>query len=328
MRRTARWAILLAICAVAPLAADTGVSPVVMTVNDQPVYLWELGLLVPQIQMEIIKRGMKPTREEISKVAMQKMLDTRLLAQEARRRNLAPDKTRIDETLAQIEEQAGGPEELEAALAKLGATDAQLRAHTVETELVRLFVETEIEPRVTVTAAEVSTYYDENPEQFERPDMVRARHILVRITPNSTPDEKKAARARATSAHKRVLAGEDFATVASEVSEGREAANGGDMGFFARDSMMPELTDVAFSLDVGEISDIIETRFGFHILKVEEKRPASKTTFSEAKGPVRQLIKENKTKRRVDELLLELRKNAAVVLNTPQTGASAAVDGG
>jgi peptidyl-prolyl cis-trans isomerase C len=290
-----------------------------MTVNEQPVYSWEVALTVPQIQMEMLNRGVKPNREEIFKVATQKMVDSRLLAQEAQRRNLAPDEAVIDEALAQIEEQAGGPEGLKAALERLGATREQLYANAVETELVRLFVKTEIEPKVSVTAAEVSAYYDENPEQFERPDMVRARHILARITPNATEDEKKNARTRANSAHTRVLAGEDFAAVASEVSEGREASQGGDMGFFARDSMMPELTNVAFSLELGQISDIIETRFGFHILKLEEKRPAAKMTFSEAKGPVRRLIEENKAGRMVDELLIELREKATVVMIIPPT---------
>jgi peptidyl-prolyl cis-trans isomerase C len=319
MRRTFTWAVLLTVCAAMPLAAQKGTSPVVMTVNDQPVYSWEVALLVPQIQMEMLNRGVQPTREEIVKVATQKMVDTRLLAQEARRKNLAPDKAVIDEALAQVEEQAGGPEGLEAALTRLGATREQLRANAVDTELVKILVEKEIEPQVTVTAAEVSTFYDENPERFERPDMVRARHILARITPNATADDKKKARARAQAAHKRVLAGEDFATVASEASEGREASNGGDMGYISRDSMMPELTNVAFSLEVDQISDIIETRFGFHILKVEDKRPASKMTFSEAKGPVRQLIEENKAGRLVDELLLELRANATVELTMPPT---------
>lgn len=328
MRTTVTWATLLIVCAAAPLAAQAGLSPVVMTVNDQPVYSWELALLVPQIRIEMLNRGMQPTREEILKVATQKMVDTRLLAQEARRRNLVPDKARVDEAMVQIEEQAGGPEGLEAALAKIGATHEQLRASAVETELVRVFVTTQIEPQVTVTPAEVSAYYDANPDQFERPDMVRARHILARIAPNAPPEEKQEAQSRAKSARRRVLAGEDFAAVAREVSEGREASNGGDMGFFARDSMMPELTSVAFALEVGQVSEIIETRFGFHILKLEEKRPASKMTFAEAKGPVRQLIEEDKAGRMVDELLVELRNDAKVVLAVPPGTDSAAVEGG
>jgi peptidyl-prolyl cis-trans isomerase C len=305
-----------------------GTSPIVMTVNDQPVYSWEMALLVPEIQIEMLNRGAKPTREEIFRVATQKMVDARLLAQEARRRDLAPEKASVDEALARIEEQAGGPEGLDAALTKLGATLEQLRANAVETELVRLFVETQIEPQVTVTAAEVSAFYDENPQQFERPDMVRARHIIVRINPNMTADEKNRSRNRAKAAHRRVLAGEDFATVASEVSEGPNASKGGDLGFFAHDSMMPDLTNVAFSLEVNQVSDVIETRFGFHILKLEEKRPASKMTFSEAKAPVRRLITENKVGLMVEQLLVELRKNAAVVMAVPPENASATVDGG
>jgi peptidyl-prolyl cis-trans isomerase C len=259
---------------------------------------------------------------------MQRVIDSRLLAQEALRRNLEPDSARVDDALAQIEEQAGGPEGLEAALGNLGATHEQLRANVAESDLVQVFLKTQISPQVSVTAEEAKAYYDQNPEKFERPDMIRARHILARVTPDSTAEEKDQAQAKADAAHRRVVAGEDFATVAGEVSEGREAANGGDMGFFARDSMMPELTNVAFALGVGQISNVVETRFGFHILKVEEKRAASTMTFAEAKGPIQQFLQETHINLRVDKLLSELKETAKIEMMAPPGGASTDAEGG
>jgi parvulin-like peptidyl-prolyl isomerase len=85
------------------------------------------------------------------------------------------------------------------------------------------------------------------------------------------------------------------------------------MGFIARDSVMPALTDVAFALEVGQISDVIETQFGFHFLKVEEKRAASKMPYEEAKDPVKKLLKENGTSEKVSELLAQLRESATIV---------------
>jgi parvulin-like peptidyl-prolyl isomerase len=179
-----------------------------------------------------------------------------------------------------------------------------------------------------VTAEEIVAFYNANPDTFDRPDMVRARHILFRLTPNSTTAYKKVARTRATAARQRVVAGEDFAIVAGEVSEGREASNGGDMGFFAQDAMMPELTNVAFALEIGQISDIIETRFGFHILKVEGKRAASKMPFEEAKEPVRLLLIENKNGEKLAELLVELNETATIVRITQPGAAPANPNGG
>jgi len=315
MRKTVLWAVLLTISIALPLGAQAKNSPVILTVNDQPVYSWEVGLTIPQVQSELAGQGAPPKREDVISIAVRRIVEARLLAQEARRRNLKPDSGRVEASLAQIEEQAGGRVGLDTALGRLGATYDQLRANVSETDLVRVFMTTQIEPLVSVTAEDVAAFYDANPEMFARPDMVRARHILVRLTPTSTTADKKEARTRATAAHQRVVAGEDFAMVAGEVSEGREASNGGDMGFFAQDSMMPELTNVAFALEVGQISDIIETRFGFHILKVEEKRAASKMPYDEAKEPVKQLLIENRSGEIMSELLVELTEAATIVQN-------------
>jgi len=317
MRKVCLWAVLLAVSIAMPLVAQVGTSPVIMTVNDQPVYSWEVGLGIPQVRSELAARGAPPKREDVINVAVRRIIDSRLLGQEARRRNLKPDSGRVEASLAQIEEQAGGREGLNTALGRLGATYDQLRASVSETDLVRVFMTTQIEPLVSVTAEDVAAFYGANPEMFERPDMVRARHILVRLTPTSTTADKKEARTRANAAHQRVVAGEDFAVVAREVSEGREASQGGDMGFIAQDSMMPELTNVAFSLEVDQISDIIETRFGFHILKLEEKRAASKMSYEEAKEPVRQLLIENLSGEKMAELLVELHESATIVKNAP-----------
>jgi len=166
-------------------------------------------------------------------------------------------------------------------------------------------------------------FYNANPEMFARPDMVRARHILARLMPNSTPEQKESVRARAAAAHQRVVAGEDFAVVAREVSDGPNAADGGDTGFFAQDSMVPALADAAFALQVGEISDIIETQFGFHILKLMEKRPASKMSFEEARAPVKQLLIENGSGQKLSELLVKLNESATIVQSEPPEGTPA-----
>jgi peptidyl-prolyl cis-trans isomerase C len=328
MKRFRIWAVLLVISFAVPLAAQEKKGAVILTVNDQPVYSWEIALLIPQVQSELAGRGTQPKREDVINLAVRRVINSRLLAQEARRRNLKPDSARVDATLAQLTAQAGGRDEFDASLDRLGATYEQLRANFSEKDLVQVFLTTQIEPQVVVTAEEVAAYYDANPEEFDRPDMVRARHILIRLTPNPTAEEKKEARARAVAARQRVLDGEDFAVVATEVSEGREASNGGDMGFFARDSMMPALTDVAFALEIGQISNIIETQFGFHILKVEEKRPASRMTFEEAKEPVRQFLIENRSREKLTSVLAELSETATIVKNAPPGAASANPNGG
>ena len=328
MKKVHLWAVLLAVSIALPLGAQVQQIVVIMTVNDQPVYSWEVGLMIPQVQQELKGQGNQPTRDEIIGTSLQRIVDSRLLAQEARRRGIEPDGARVELEMAQIEEQAGGRAGLESFLARLGGTYDQLLESVSETVLVEKFVATQIEPQVSVTAENVEAFYNANPEMFLRPDMVRARHILIRLMPTSTTQDKKSARTRAQAAHQRVVDGEDFALVAGEVSEGREASRGGDMGFFAQDAMMPELTNVAFALEIGQVSDIIETQFGFHILKLVERRPASKMSFSEAKGPVEQLLKDNQAAEKLSVLLSELKVGADVVMKGAPEAAPANPDEG
>jgi peptidyl-prolyl cis-trans isomerase C len=323
MRTQAVWAVVVVVCVAIPVAAQTGTSPVIMTINDQPVYSWEVGLQVPRIRMDLVSRGVQPKTEDVINAAIRRVVESRLLAQEARRRELEPDSARVDQALVEIEKQAGGREGLDAVLGRLGATYEQLRANAAESDLVQVFVTTQIDPQVTVTPQEVSAFYDQNPEVFERPEMVRAQHILIRISRQSDQAEKDSAKARAVAARERVIAGEDFAVVAQEVSEGREASNGGDMGFFARDSMVPAIADTAFALDIGEISEVVSSQFGFHVLKLLERRAASKMTLAEAKDPAEKLLRENKGGELISKLLTELRQSATVVQQTPPAATQA-----
>ena len=323
MNKILLWAVLIAVSIALPLSAQVKPGAVVMTVNDQPVYSWEIGILIPQIQQEMSGQGQQPDRDEVINGAVQRIVGSRLLGQEARRRKVEIDDARVDAALAQIEERAGGREGLENALVGMGATYDLLRASVEETELVKTFVTTRLEPQVSVSESDVLAFYNANPEMFARPDMVRASHILIRLLPNSTTADKKEARNRATAAHQRVVAGEDFAVVAREVSDGSNAADGGDMGFFAQDSMVPALADAAFALQVGAISDVIETQFGFHILKLMEKRPASKMSFEEARAPVKQLLIENGSGQKLSELLVKLNESATIVQSEPPEGTPA-----
>lgn len=291
-----------------------------MTINDQPVYFWEMRLVLPQVQMELASRGVEQTRDLVLRLAAKKVVEAKLLAQEARRRNLNPSREMVDAAIQDIEQSAGGREGLNATLQELGATYDDFRANVWETEAVKLLVAKDIEPKVTVTRQEISAFYDENPNVFMQPDMVRARHILIRVTPNEPEAAKKAARSRIEKAHRRVVGGDDFAAVATEVSDGPNAANGGDLGFFAQDSMVPVLANAAFALDVGEISDIIESQFGFHIVQILDKKSAGKLTYAEARGPAEELLKENKMGEMVTLLIQELTASATIIQTTQTAG--------
>jgi peptidyl-prolyl cis-trans isomerase C len=324
------WAagLLLISSIAAPVAAQPDPDTVVLTINDKPVHFWEVGIAIPQVQTEMVGRGMQPQREQVIQTAMKRVVDIRLLAQEAEKEGFKPNSSRVDATMAQLESQSGGREQLLQALQQIGVTYDQLRSNIAQADLVQEFIAKTIDPQVTVTADEVAAFYNENPQMFEQPEMVRARHILFRFPQNATQGAKDAGKINALAAHNRVVSGEDFAKVAMEVSEGPKAPEGGDLGFFARDQMVPVMTDAAFALAIGEISEILESQFGYHILKVEDKRAASVMPFAEAKDPLEKMLRENKAGEKVASLLQELNQTATIVEVPPPAGLAGESGGG
>ena len=135
-----------------------------------------------------------------------------------------------------------------------------------------LFPPEEFAARVTPTDESIQIYYDAHLDEYRRPEEVRAQHILFQLASGATEEQRSTVHQRATDVLIRARAGEDFAVLADTHSEGSAAGEGGDLGFFSRGVLEPALEEAAFELNPGEISDLVETSLGLHIVRVEEKR--------------------------------------------------------
>ena len=145
------------------------------------------------------------------------------------------------------------------------------------------------EDKIEISDEEIEEYYNEYAEEFWEPEKVRARHILVRVDVGAKPEDKEQARKKAEGILAKVKAGEDFAELAKEFSEDKGSAKeGGDLGFFPRGQMVKPFEVAAFSLEPGAVSELVETNFGFHIIKVEEKSREGTKPLEEVKDGIRQ----------------------------------------
>jgi peptidyl-prolyl cis-trans isomerase C len=302
----------------APAPADP--QSVMLTVNGEPIYLWQVNLMVPQVAATMQQQGIQANQQQMMQAAMQQSVQAMLLAQEATRLGLKPNGERVTETMQSIESQSGGPEGLAANLARVGVTREQLLATIEEADLVQELVETQIAPGIEVTDAEIEAYYADNPDAFTTPEQVRARHILFTVEQDAPEDEVAAARVKADAARERAIAGEDFASLATELSEGPSAPRGGDLGLFDRSRMVEPFASAAFDLEPGEISPVVRTRFGFHVIKCEENVPASTASLDEVRDQLRQFLSNQQLGAQVDALVVQLGEKADIQQpGVPQT---------
>jgi parvulin-like peptidyl-prolyl isomerase len=154
-----------------------------------------------------------------------------------------------------------------------------------------------------VAPEEVRQYYERNKEKYDHPAQVRASQIL-------TYDE-----ATARKALQEIQAGAEFAHVAHKYSESHDAQHGGDLGFFEQGVMPPEFDEVIFSLNMGEVSEVIKTPYGYQIFKLTGQRDAHRTSFEEAKDQIATLLQQQKRMVAADLWLAELRENATILLH-------------
>jgi peptidyl-prolyl cis-trans isomerase D len=160
--------------------------------------------------------------------------------------------------------------------------------------------------KVNVAEKEISDFYELNPERFKEPEQVRARHILIRVSPDAAESEDAKAKEEALAILKEARDGKDFADLAKKHSQGPTASKGGDLGYFTRGQMLKPFEELAFSLKKGEIGGPVRTRFGWHIIKVEDRKEAVLRTLPEVRDQIETSIKKDVAREMADERMLTL----------------------
>ncbi|MCU0303895.1 MAG: peptidylprolyl isomerase [Thermoanaerobaculales bacterium] len=304
--------VLLVAIAAASVALADRMEEIAVLVNGEPVYTWELKLLVPQIETEMKAQGLETRGTDLVRTTLGRAVDSELLAQAAQKRGFTVNEQRVNDKMRRLADGAGGPAALEAELIRSGVTYEQLRSSVVEADLVQTFVETVVAPTIVISDDEVAAFYEANQEMFRGPDRIHARHILFLVAPDASAEQREAAQRRAEAARQRALAGEDFAALAVELSEGPDAERGGDLGFTARGQMVEEFDDAVWQLEPGAISDVVSSRRGYHVIRVEEIRAGAVVPLDEAREPVTDLLRQQRLAEALRTLLGELRAEAEI----------------
>ena len=197
-------------------------------------------------------------------------------------------------------------------LAKMGLTEIMLHEQIQEGLTIKALLEKYVLKGITVPDEQVHSYYTNNPNLFKSPEQVKASHILIKVPANADQAEKEKALITIQGLKSRVAKGENFATLAQDYSDCPSRAKGGDLGFFARKQMVSPFSKAAFDLAPGETSDVVETRFGYHLIRVTERMEVQTLAFSDVKKQIAGRLQREKEEQRIGAYVSKLKKKADI----------------
>ena len=233
---------------------------------------------------------MPDTRDEVFRGVLDDLIAFRLLSGELKNRKLEVGKAELDAALGELRGRFPTEKAYREALAEQKMTPDELRERTRTTLLINQLLEAEVGKDLSVKPGEVATFYEQNPGRFAQPEAVRLSHVLIGVPQGAPESVRAAARERAADVAKRAKAGADFARLARTHSNDASREQGGDLGFVPRGQGQPSFEQAAFALAPGEVSDPVETTYGFHVIKAGEKRPAQTVPFGQAAAQVEQYL--------------------------------------
>ncbi len=254
-----------------------------------------------------------------------------ILFQMATPEEKAETQKKVDDAIT--EARTNSPETFEAQVRASGMTLEQMRKRAVEQQVCRRVLVRETTNGITVPDLEVKKFYDDNPSDFEMPLRVHVAHILISTLDPITqsplpPDKKKEKEKLAGDLKSRAEKGEDFAKLVKQYSDDPGSKEkGGEYTFAKNHQMVPEFESAAFSLKTNQISDLVETRYGYHIIKLIDTLPAAKEPFSEASPRIHDFLVGQQANKGLDAYIEKLKANADVKILT-QNGADAGSDKG
>lgn len=234
--------------------------------------------------------------ELVGKNTVDELIRVELVKEEAKKLSVSVDQKEVEKEFEEIKKSYPSPEQFEQQVKEAGVTEETIKKN-IESGL--LFKKL-IEKKYPLTEAKLKEHFEQNKSTYDVQEQVRASHILVKD------------KAEAVAIKKQLDQGTDFAKLAKEKSVDGSAQQGGDLGFFGRGQMVPPFEQAAFSLPIGKVSDPVESEFGFHLIKVLEKKPAKNAVFEEEKENVKKQLLEQQVSEKAEPYLEELKKKAKI----------------
>ena len=243
---------------------------------------------------------------------LQELIVTELLYQESKKAELGNLDAEAEQQFENVKKGFSSEDELEKILKDRGMTEKDLREDIKKRVCIEAFLSKNVYSKITVTEEEKRQEYEKNKDKLDVPDQVKASHILITVAADASDKDKEEAKKRANELRKTARSGEDFAELAKEHSECPSAARGGDLGYFKKGDMVEPFEKAVFSLKEGEISEVVETQFGYHIIKLVEKQSAHTLSYDEVEDNMERFLLNQRSMEETNKFVNSLKDKAEI----------------
>lgn len=298
-----------------PLTQDP--AAVVVRVNGEDITRGEIlemmNIAMQQLQGRVNPQQLPQIQGQMYEQIKNDLITKKLIDAAVAEADVTVDAAEVDEAISSLQGRIPPGQTLEAALAAQGTTMEELKENITNDLKTRKFLETKTEGIAEATAEEAQEFYDSNPQNFEKQESVAASHILIK-TDTATNDVQKAElKAELEQIRSDIIAGKiSFEDAASTHSGCPSKAQGGSLGTFGKGQMVPEFEVAAFTQEIDEVGDIVETQFGYHIIKVTERSEPGTVPFEEAEEQIITFLSGQKKQQAVQEYIKSLRDSATI----------------
>lgn len=314
------FAVILAVLLISAPAAAGVADRIVAVVNGEVITLSELHRAFAPYAAHIEANYKGPDKEAFLKQGeaafLQRMIDQILIEQEAKKPGVGIAAVKDEEVMGMVKDMlAKNRLTMQDYLKKLAEEGKTLESakQEIRGQMLRMrLLRREVQSRILVTDEEIGEYYDKHREDYEGREAVHIRQIFLPVPEGADSGARDRVRAEANQLRERILKGERFEVMAARYSRGPAAAEGGDIGFVERGIMMPEVEKTAFSLPVGEVSEVLETEAGFLLLVVVDKKGAGLKPLPVVRDEIKAKIEDEKVNKKYDEWMAELRKKSFI----------------
>ena len=305
---------VIAIFCSMPCHAKTVSQPPV-SVNGVPITGQDIQQEAAIIAANAQERNLKWTEKQIMDFRdeiVHTLIDRELLYQKAQQRNIKIRSPWVERALQELKMEIGGAAAYDTYLKKTGLDEEHLRERIRKGLIVKRLLHRDILRRIKVSEAEMQAFFHRYPDYFIRKDEIRVRQIFIAFPDGADISARGEALLRIQSIQDRLRRGENFAALALEYSQDPSRSRGGDLGYLERGQMVASFADAAFALEPGQVSDIVETRFGYHLIKMVDRIPSSRMAYRNARIKIDRTLRRNKEKSAAAAYLAGLRKQAII----------------